>query len=67
MAIHRLDRLAPFTVNARNPTNPAESIIKLRGIYYHATLETRNGVDYLNLETISPCTHELYIRQWGKP
>ena len=70
MTLHRIDRLAPYTINMVNPMDANEMVIKLRGVYYLATKETLSDGfqdhEYLDLQGISPCVHAQMVRRWAK-
>ena len=70
MTLHRIDRLAPYTINMVNPIDASEMVIKLRGIYYLATKKTMadgfQDHEYLDLQGISPCVHAQMVRRWAK-
>lgn len=70
MTLHKSSNLAKYTINANNPYNPDEFIIHLRGIYYLAVKKTLSDGfqdhEYLDISSISPCVHALYVQKWGK-
>lgn len=70
MSLHRVDRLAKYTVNMVNPKNDSEAVIKLRGVYYLAVKKTMSDGfsehDYLELYSISPCVHAQMMIRWEK-
>ena len=70
MALHRVDRIAPYTINMVNPMDSNEMVIKLRGIYYLATKKTMSDGfqdhEYLDTQSISPCVHAQMMHRWAQ-